>query len=165
MTSNYDKAWQHLSEYFRYRNPLIKAGSYLRFSKIFGGNPKEKMLWVHLYFVKLFGCAINDQDIKIDLSNLSKSILNNFANPNINISFSISNHLSKFNMAGPSDIQCIEDGNRVVYAQWCYTLGAINVIIIYAEFGQDRNGLVNSWNPQMNTKRIYISDFDDYKKQ
>jgi hypothetical protein len=160
LTSHHDKAWQHLSEYLRFRNPLIKAKDYIRLNKVFANKSKQEMLGVHLYFVKLFGCAINDYGIQIDLSNLSKSILNNLANPNIYISFSISKYLSQFNMAGPSDIQCVRENNRVVYAQWLYTVGAINLTIIYAEPGQDRQGLINSWNPKMNTKRIYINEFD-----
>ena len=160
LTSEHDKAWQHLSVYLRFRNPPIKATDYVRFSKIFADKAKQKMLLAHLYFVKLFGCIINEYDIKIDLSILSKSILNNIANPNIFISFSVSNYLNQFNMAGPSDIQCVLENDRVVYAQWLYTVGAINLTIIYSEQGQDRLGLINSWNPKMNTKRIYIKDFD-----
>lgn len=161
LTSDHDKAWQHLSGYLRFRNPPITATSYIRLNKIFDNQSKQKMLWAHLYFVKLFGCAINDHGIQIDLSNLSKSILNNLPNPNIFISFSISKYLSQFNMAGPSDIQCVVENNSVVYAQWLYTVGTINLTIIYAELGQNRLGLIKSWNPAMNTKRIYISDFDD----
>lgn len=160
LTSVHDKAWQHLSEYLRFRNPPIKTTSYVRLNKIFANESKQKMLWVHLYFVKLFGCAINDHGIQIDLSNLSKSILTNSTNPNIYISFSTSKYLSQFNMAGPSDIQCVVENNRVVYVHWLYTVGIINLTIIYAEHGQNRLSLINSWNPRMNTKRIYIGDFD-----
>lgn len=163
LTSEHDKAWQHFSEYLRFRNPSIKAETYIRLNRVFVDKSKQKMLLVHLYFVKLFGCAINDYGIQIDLSSLSKSILNNSVNSNIYISFSISRHLAQFNIAGPSDIHCILENNRVVYAQWLYTVGAINLTVIYAEPGQKRLGLINSWNPSLNTKRIYISDFDEMK--
>lgn len=160
LTSVHDKAWQHLSEYLRFRNPPIKAKKYIRINKIFSNKSKQRMLWVHLYFVKLFGCAINDYGIQIDLSYLSNSILKDLVNPNIYISFSISEVMSQYNFAGPSDIHCVNENNRVVYATWAYTVGALNVTVIYSEPEQDRLGLVNSWNPRMNTKRIYISDFD-----
>jgi hypothetical protein len=164
LTSEHDKAWQHLSEYLRFRGPEIKPTDYVRLNKIFARESKKKMLLAHLYFVKLFGCAINDYDIQIDLSNFSKSILNNSAHPNVYILFSISNYLCKFNMAGPSDIQCVIENDRVVYAHWMYSVGAINLTITYAEDEQkNRMGLINSWSPKMNTKRIYISDFDDTK--
>ena len=67
-TAPHDKAWEKLSKYLREKKPAIKKADPITLEKVFPGTVSTSMLNVHLFFVKLFGCAIAELKVPIDSS-------------------------------------------------------------------------------------------------
>lgn len=153
-TSAFDKAWESLSNYLRGREDLRK-GSIVKLDKIFPGKVKDSMLNVHLYFVKLFGCAIKEHHVPIDLSIFSQSVLNKKAHPKVHICIGITKSLE----TGNTDLQTANLSGKCAFATWFYIIGNIAVNVMYAEPNEKRKGLINSWHPTKQTKRLCLSEF------
>ena len=153
-TQPFDQAWSTLSDYLRSK-PRLKGGERVNLKKIFPGAIHTSMLNVHLYFVKLFGCNIRENNIPIDLKSFSFSILNNQPHENIHIAIcpKSSGHL------GQSDLRTTQDNwkKEVVFAVWHYELHQFSIRIIFAAQGQKREGLKNTWHPSTVNKYIKVS--------
>lgn len=99
-TAPHDKAWEKLSKYLREKNPPIRKGDVIKLSKVFPGSTKRSMLDVHLFFVKLFGCAIIEHSIQqIDISSFSKAIMYHESHPLIYLTISPSPDMKKKQIA------------------------------------------------------------------
>lgn len=153
-TAPFDKAWEAMSKYLRCRSDL-RGGGILRLEKVFPGKTKENMLNVHLFFAKLFGCAIEDLDVPIDIKGFRDAILNKRAHPYMYISFGASNGLA----TGNTDIESDKINGRCKYAVWFYVIGRIAVHIVYAEPNEKRKGLQNTWHPDNLSKRIKLAKY------
>ncbi|WP_300465593.1 hypothetical protein [Desulfobacula sp.] len=57
-TAPHDNAWMKLSKFLRGRNTAMKKGDSIPLEIVFPDTLSKSMLDVHLFFVKLFGCAI-----------------------------------------------------------------------------------------------------------
>ncbi len=153
-TAPYDKAWEQMSSHLRNKID-IKNISILRLEKVFPGNTKDKMLNIHLYFVKLFGCAIESLNVPIPIKGFSEAILNRKAHPKIHISFGASIGMG----SGCTDMETANISKRCVYAVWFYVVGPIAVQVVYAEPSEKRKGLQNTWHPDTVTKRVKLAKF------
>jgi hypothetical protein len=114
------------------------------------------MLDLHLYFVKLLGCQIVEGKIPIETEQFSKSLLGRRPHPNLYLAFG---HLKDMPVlaAGGSDVHADLVSERAVFVAWLYHTGDLCVRVMYAEPGEHRQGLTNSWHPKMGSKRIAFS--------
>ncbi len=151
-TSKFDRAWGKLSNYLLQKSPPIKKGDIIKLEKVFPGSVKISMLRVHLYFVKLFGCAIVENKVSIDIDQFRKSLLNEKSVKNVYLAFWESNGVD----TGYSDMEVESIEGKCVYAAWFYTVGALSVLVIYATPSERRLGQVDSWHPLTITKRVKI---------
>ncbi len=151
-TAPHDRAWEKLSTYLRNKKPPIKKGDIIRLEKVFPGAVKRSMLNVHLYFVKLFGCAIVDHNIPIDLDMFCDSIMGEKPHDKIHLAFWSGKALG----TGYSNLESDSVAGRCVYATWFYIVGSVAINIIYAEPDECRRGLIGSWNPKKITKRLRV---------
>jgi hypothetical protein len=55
-TQPHDRAWEHMSDQLRSRSLVI--GRWVRANRIFRHDTRRKMIDVHLFFLKLFGCML-----------------------------------------------------------------------------------------------------------
>ncbi len=151
-TATHDRAWQALSTYLRNKKPPIKRGDIIRLEKVFPGAVKKSMLKVHLYFLKLFGCAILDHNIPIKIAPFRDAIIQEKPHENIYLAFWSGKGLG----TGYSNLESDNIAGRCAYAAWFYIVGTVAVNVMYAEPNEHRKGLVNSWNPKRITKRLRI---------
>lgn len=151
-TAAHDRAWEKLSAYLRNKNPPIKRGDVIRLYKVFPGSVKRSMLDVHLYFVKLFGCAIAAHNIPLEIEPFSNAIMYGKAHEKIYLAFWSGKGLG----TGYSNLEMANISGKCVYATWFYIIGSVAVNIIYAEPSESRRGLVNAWNPENVSKRIRV---------
>ncbi len=151
-TSEYDKAWEKLSGFLRQKKAPLNKGDLIKLEKVFPGSVKRSMLRVHLFFVKLFGCAIIAHDVPIDIEPFRKGILEEKSVDNVYLALWPSNGRG----TGNSDIESENLGGKCAYATWFYVIGDIAVNVMYAIPGERRLGLVDSWHPSTVTKRIKI---------
>ena len=159
-TQPYDLAWERLSTFLRNRKPAIRSGDWISLQRVFPGTIQESMLRVHLFFVKLFGCAIVEHKVPIDIGSFSRTILAESAHPHVFIALSPHVDLPGKRSVGYSDLETAQLGGRVVFAVWMYVLDGFSVRIIYAEPSErQRNGLVRAWHPSTVRKCIRVASF------
>lgn len=151
-TAAHDRAWAKLSTYLRNKNPTIKKGEIIRLDKVFPGSVKQSMLDVHLYFVKLFGCAVVAHDIPGEIEPFSDAIMHGKAHEKLYLAFWSGKGLG----TGYSNLEMANIAGRCVYATWFYIIGSVAVNIIYAEPSERRKGMVNAWQPENVTKRLRV---------
>ncbi len=100
--------------------------------------------------MKLFGCAIMNHKVPIEITPLRRALKEGRAVGNIHLAFWPSNELG----TGASNMETANIAGKCVYATWFYTIGSVSVNIIYAEPTEHRQGLVHSWHPKFITKRL-----------
>ena len=151
-TSDYDRAWEKLSGYLRKKSPAIKSGDIIKLEKIFPGSAKISMLRVHLYFVKLFGCAISAHNVPIDIKPFSFGLLYEKPVNNVYLKFIPSNGMG----TGMTNMETANIKDRCAFATWFYVVGNIAVNVMFAVPGEQRQGLRCSWHPSNMSKRVKI---------
>jgi hypothetical protein len=158
-TAANDRAWESLSKFLRERRPFIKKGDLVRLDKVFPGSVSRSMLNVHLYFVKLFGCAIVENGLLIDIAPFAEAIMRQQSHPNVYIAFGPT--LNNMEIASRTDIDTANVNGKCVFAIWFYIVNPILVSIIYAEPNEQkrRQGLVHAWHPSTVSKRLHIGAF------
>lgn len=153
-TSEYDKAWEAFAKYLKKRLSE-KSIDTIKLEKVFPGNTKEQMLNIHLYFLKLFGCAIEEGNMPIDISVFRDSILENKPHPKVYISFGDSRGMT----TGNTDIHAKEYNGHISFATWFYVTESIAANIMYSDEAQIRKGLSNAWHPSTVTKRLKLERY------
>jgi hypothetical protein len=153
LTAPYDNAWEQFSNFLR-EKPSIAKGDSILLHEVFPRDTLRTMLYVHLFFVKLFGCVIVEGRIPIDIGPFTEAILQQRPHPRIFLGFGLSLKMG----TGMTDIKSANINGQCVYATWFYTVEPVTVNIIYAEPGEKREGLVNAWHPST-TQRILMQDF------
>lgn len=156
LTSSYDYAWRDLSKYLRSKNRALKHNERIGLHKVFKGTVKRSMVCVHLYFVKLLGCHIAEHRIPIDLGPFSQALLHGTPHPLVYLAFCPPLDTERKSV-GYTDMEVIKMCGRIVAASWIYHLDHFSVRVMYAELGERRQGLSDSWYPSMVTKRIRIA--------
>ncbi len=159
-TQPYDLAWDQLSRYLRGKRPAIRSGDWISLEKVFPGATQQSMLRVHLFFVKLFGCAIAEHNVPIDLDSFAKALLSGTPHPNVYIA--ISPHVDRPGMksVGYSDLQTAQLNGRVAFGVWMYVLDGFSVRVMYAlPTERRRDGLVRAWHPSTVRKCIRVAKF------
>jgi hypothetical protein len=150
-TARHDKAWEKLSKFLREESSPIKKGDKISLQRVFPETVSESMLDVHLFFVKLFGCAIVECSVPIDICPFSEAILQLIPHPKVFIAFG-----SSLNMGtGLTDIETAKLNGRCVYATWFYILEPIAVNVIYSEPSEKREGLIHAWHPSTISENIH----------
>lgn len=157
-TSPHDRAWEKLSEYLRKGNAALRKGSIIKLNRVFPGNTKHSMLNVHLYFVKLFGCAIVEHNIPINIAEFSTAIMENKAHPKIYLAFAQSLDFGLKRHVGRSNLEMASIGGKCMFATWFYVVDAVTVRIMYAEPEERRKGLANAWHPSAISKKVCIGE-------
>lgn len=153
-TQPYDRAWEILSGEFRKRLPGLSGGDIVRANRIFRTGARQRMLGVHLYFVKLFGCHVASKTVPIPLAPFGNAIMQNKAHPNIYLQFG---RWPTGEMAGISDLQTIQLEGSAVAARWFYTTGLLGVNVTFAADSSQLNGLTESWHPRYGTTKLTIA--------
>ncbi len=159
-TSPHDYAWQKLSEHLR-KHPLDKRGPLkIRLSKAFERDIYRNSVNVHLYFVKLFGCRIVEESIPIDIGSFSEAILNNKPNPYIFVHFkkAIGSSLQTLAL---TPVHLEHDGQKTIVAAWMYSVGDLNVEILYSPNSACTPFLKRSFHPNCRYKLIEFIDFEE----
>ncbi len=132
VTQDYDKAWEKLSSHLHKNWKSILKNNEIDLLAIFPNNINDYILLVQLYFVKLFGCKIEESKAPIDLTMFSKSILTKTEHPHLYISFRDSCLNTQSNYSALSNLELMKIGNHIVYAHLFYVIGNVTVDMIYS---------------------------------
>jgi hypothetical protein len=145
-----------MSNWLRTRTPAIKEGAIVRANKLFAYGTKREMLNVHLYFVKLFGCHVIDEDIKIDVTALANSILTETAHPHVYLRFGCDP--LRINSTGMTNLHAaIDPTGSCAFATWTYWVDSLMVDVMFAKDDwPDRELLKDSWHPRLGTSKLLL---------
>jgi hypothetical protein len=153
-TAIYDNAWSELLSYFHANWDLIKKSRRAKLHKAFPGNVKKRSLFFHLYFVKLFGCRIVDENMPIDISEFSKCVKEGIPHKTVYLTFNCRTlNSSKAFYAGPSEVHGNEYDGKCEMATWYYTLGELDIQISWFLKEPIRN-VPKAWHPKNSGKII-----------
>ncbi|MCU6434420.1 hypothetical protein LPB67_11615 [Undibacterium sp. Jales W-56] len=154
-TQKHDKAWEKLSNYLLVRSPKIDVGERIRLRPVFNDGLRKGMLGVHLYFLKLFGCLIIENEIPLDSQEFANCILNDYAHPNVYLSFLVVKNQNIKKQAAISQVTYIQKG-EFVSAQWMYIVGSIAVNVTLASSVRPNKREVHLWHPTSFDKHIVL---------
>lgn len=155
-TAIFDNAWSDLLGYFHANWGSIKKNGRVRLQKVFPGGVKKNSLYFHLYFVKLFGCRIADENLPIDIDQFSVSVREGVPHENIYLTFNYRtlNNIKSF-YAGQSEIHGKEYSGKCEAASWYYTLGELDVQISWFLNKPIRN-IPKAWHPSNRGKIVEL---------
>lgn len=153
-TQPYDEKWRILSRFLNERG--IKRNDIIRLEKAFPGAVRSSMLLVHLYFVKLFGCAVVEASVPIDIGPFSKALLSSEPHPDLHLSFSASTKYKGRSFVGATDIETVNHGNRCACAEWFYILRNVTVRVVYSHPSHEVVSLSSTWHPNNVNKRLKV---------
>ncbi|GAB6126024.1 hypothetical protein [Humidesulfovibrio idahonensis] len=156
LTQRYDKAWEQLSLHLRERRPNVVVNSIVNLQNVFPGNVKQSMLYVHLFFVKQFGCKINDCCAPIDTSEIAACLRNCAAHPHVWLTFCGGVGDTVVHRADNGPINLNAMGDDVTFATWFYRIGSISVVLAYAPHGVGNGDLKHAWHPLFVGNKIRI---------
>ena len=91
----------------------------------------------------------------IDLSPFSEALLREQPHPHLYLSVCAPIERSR-RAVGASDVRTASLGGRIRMAVWFYFLDKFVIRIIYAETGERRQGVVESWHPKTVSKIIRV---------
>jgi len=153
LTQPYDRAWERMSDWLRFRNPAIRAGDVIRGNRIFQMNTLREMQNVHLYFTKLTGCHLTEAGLQFDQAALAASLLTSTANPYIHLKIGVSR---AGQLVGSTDLHAatLASDNSLAFAVWGYCLNNLVVHVMYAIPGESREGLVGAWRAWSGSKQF-----------
>lgn len=154
LTQPYDQAWEKLSLYLRTNWAILQRNGRLNLSKVFPGATGESRLDVHLYFVKLFGCKIVEDNVPIDITEFSNCLQRRVAHSDVYIAIGNRIGIAKHKYAAITPIESVNQGDNSVFATWLYVIDTIAVNVIYSIVPANEEVLRNTWHPSTANKII-----------
>lgn len=131
LTQPHDYSWNILSSYLA--ENVIEVGKEIDLTNVFEGDIEENVLNVHLFFCKIFGCAVLDAKLELDLSNLANSIRTQSCCSDLYIKIRRSNNGKSSSYCALSDLQVFTlEGGSMKYVHLFYTVGNYSVDIVYS---------------------------------
>lgn len=159
LTQPYDLAWEQLSKYFR-NETLVESN--IRCNRIFPYNTKHYMRHVHLYFLKILGCAIKQENIPVDITGFSEKLICDRLHPNFYIGFftTLSSKTQKSNVI--PKINQYDIAERGKYLSWYLFFNHVTISLMYkynapgSIQGEDWH-----WHPKQGRQTIQVINFDE----
>ena len=157
----YDRAWEAFSWFVRNRLPPLKPGHYVRADRIYPMSSNLGLRHVQLYFVKLFGCFIDENKIPIDLNTFSDAFLSGVYHRDIFLRIGCVARPTGELLVGVLGLATATDNKtgKIAGAQWFYELDRFAVNIIYAPDHDLWDVTENAWHPKFGTGRLLVHDF------
>lgn len=155
-TQPHDRAWELMSEWLMNRAPPIKVGDYVRGNRIFPHHTKREMRNVHLYFLKLFGCMIKQEEAKIPfpIGQFSEAIMQEKPHPEVYLRIGCGDR-----SVGRSDLICHRMATGHIGAHWLYRLDRFAVSVMYLQGNTRWENIHLVWHPRFGSNRFLVADF------
>ncbi len=156
LSQPYDKAWERLSGYLRNNWEKVLTQRIIPLKDIFPGEIEQSMLYIQLFFVKLFGCRIIEHEVPIEIKSFSRAFLGNEMHKNIFISFGQRRGKKNIKIAGMTPINTVNFDNIPVFASWFYIIDELAVNIIYDTRKINKKLLRECWTPSNHGNKLRI---------
>jgi hypothetical protein len=159
-TQVYDEAWRKLSTYLHANWRDITARGSFDLSKVFGAETAKQAIRVQLYFVKVLGCKLLEDDIRVDLESFSEALMTGSAHPEVTLLVSSSLVPAGQLLSCESDVSVLRNGDEVYSAVWMNLVHPVGIKICYLEAGAPvREPPGFPWHPTRQRKIVKLSPF------
>tara|TARA_R100000687_G_scaffold83637_1_gene88064 strand:+ start:5402 stop:6106 length:705 start_codon:yes stop_codon:yes gene_type:complete len=158
-TASHDEAWAKFARYTLSNWKSISENRKIKMQRIYPGSTRRDSILMQLYFCKLFGCRIADEEIPIDLAPFRQSIINNEPHPGLFLIFTNSRIDPKgLGYSGISEVHALEKqgSGKPMCATWYYSLGEFCVQLMWYHSSFNGRLMPYSWNPLKIGKIINI---------
>lgn len=157
-TQAFDVAWERLSSWLR--SNVTRTTTSVRAVRVFPWSVEQEMIHVHLFFVKLFGCLVTEDDWPIELRSFAQALTSRKPHPNVYLKFG---QWTDGDGLGSKSVGLwrlpARDLGSFDFIPWFYTVGPISVNVMLSQGLQAREGLVGAWHPRTGTYRLRIATF------
>ncbi len=158
LSQQHDYAWEIFSKNLRDRS--FATGEEIELNSIFSNDIKSNLINVHLFFVKILGCAAVESGLNLDLMSLANSIITNNICPNVFIKVRNSDNGKTGRYCATSDIEVSRDtSNNILYAHMYYTVGKYTVDIVYSEVPSELD-LIDYFQPHDDLTKIIMGNVE-----
>lgn len=160
-TQRYDVAWETLSKYLHSNWPGIVRRGRFDLSKPFPGGTRKAALHVHLFFLKLFGCKIADEQPTIDLSAFSSTLLSETPHPEIVLQIANCDSNSRLAIAYETDLYTMRDrsSGELNGLTWAYLIHPVAVKINWIKAGAPLHTPGWEWHPSAPGKIVKLGPY------
>jgi len=155
-TSQFDDAWMKLCKHLSQQRLDTQNNLTIRLGNVFPDKRYENALFVHLYFVKHFGCRIIDSATPIDTKEFAQALIDKKPCKSIFLLFKKWGKISDKKQATLIPIQAFEKDNRIFSAITSYSIGKLTIEIIYSPKEFRGELLDQTFHPQGPKNRILI---------
>ena len=155
LTQQHDRSWERLSTYIYENWERVSKTNKVQLKKIFPGTSAESSKNIHLYFLKLFGCLLEETGHNDLASELAQCILTNEMHENVELFFF---NTMSCSMVGISDLEVTYDNEHkyIARAHWIYSLGECSVKVRYLDTRSKDLERRSGWYPGRKTRTIRL---------
>ena len=157
-TQPYDRAWEKLSNHLRSNWDKHHNSRKVDLTEVFRGNVRESVLYVHLFFVKLFGCRIIQDSVPINIAPFQYSLLNKKPHKNIYLSIGPRPGEIQKKYAGVTPIESVNINGGSAFATWLYMVDTISVNVLYVTKYRHPNVMKDTFHPEKFVTKIKIKE-------
>jgi len=157
-TQPFDLVWEKLSAHLQNNTNGLKKNKILKLQSVFPGSVKKSMLNVHFYFLKVFGCIIQEHDVPIPIGPFSEAIMNTKAHKEVYMAFGYRAKPRHKNIITITPIESITQSGKVYFASWQYRVGDVFVDIIYSVDKKYMRVVREYWHPKNTQKILRLSE-------
>jgi hypothetical protein len=160
VTQPYDAAWQHLSEYLQLNWQVVRRRGQFNLSAAFPGGTRSAALNVHLYFVKMLGCKIFEEKIRIDLATFSAALLHGRAHPEVRLLVAEDRIGNGRVLFWDSEVHVMSNQHRELHgAIWLYLAQPVAIKVSYIKAGAPLHTPGYPWHPERPGKIVRLSTY------
>lgn len=163
LSQPFDKAWELMSSWLQAFTSLDSCGKTFRANSIFPYETKKQLLYVHLYFVKLFGMHVIGDAIPIELNAFANALRMGKPHPNVYLRFGRSKSSLGVPFVGMSDMETVQKDGVIIRASWLYFVDQLIVYIAYSQNTLQSQGIKAAWHPKFNTSKFSFLNYDKEK--
>lgn len=157
-TQPHDQAWETLSDALRKTLPQRSMPSCVRVRSLIPHETRETLLNVHLFFAKMLGCFIVEEDAPLDHGRLAKAILTGKPHPDLYLRFGLGPFFGAERLTGRSTLQVEVSGGGSLFAAFCYCVTPIAVQVLLTNDPIAQR--TRAWHPKLGTTRLEVIDFE-----
>jgi len=160
LTQPYDHAWEQLSAHLHSRWVEIVRIGLFDLTRAFPGRTRAAALDVHLFFVKLFGCKLREDNISVPLDGFSHALCNRAPHPEVMLQIvDTSNKYAHLLAARDTPVYTMrnEANQQLDGATWLYEIPPVGVKVHYIRSGTPLIVRGHSWHPNRPSKIVHLS--------
>ncbi len=159
-TQVYDEAWRRLSSFLHAHWRDITARGSFDLSKTFGAETAKQAIRVQLHFVKILGCKLLADGIRVHLASFSKALMTGTAHPEVTLLVSSSLVPAGQMLSYESRVSVLRNGDEVLSAVWMNLVHPVAIKICYLKAGapvKEPPGF--PWHPTRQKKIVKLSPY------